>query len=113
MIPANGQQARIPMKLRSVELEMPRADAAVQFLTGPWGLIDAGRSGATAYLRGTGEHPYVMAVTEAPGPALVSVTFSGSAAEVERVKTRAKKAGLGVTPYTPQPGEPGSPKGFR
>jgi 2,3-dihydroxy-p-cumate/2,3-dihydroxybenzoate 3,4-dioxygenase len=101
------------MKLRSVELEMPRADAAVQFLTGPWGLIDAGTSGTTAYLRGTGEHPYVMAVTEAASPALVSVTFSGSAAELERVKARARKAGLAATPSAPQPGEPGAPRGFR
>jgi 2,3-dihydroxy-p-cumate/2,3-dihydroxybenzoate 3,4-dioxygenase len=101
------------MKLRSVELELPRADAAVQFLTGPWGLIDAGRGASTAYLRGTGEHPYVMAITEAAGPALVSVTFSGSAAELERVRARAKKAGLATTPYAPQPGEPGAPKGFR
>ncbi len=101
------------MKLRSVELELPRADAAVQFLTGPWGLIEAGRGGSTAYLRGTGEHPYVMAITEAAGPALVSVTFAGSAAELERVKARAKKAGLATTPCAPQPGEPGAPKGFR
>jgi 2,3-dihydroxy-p-cumate/2,3-dihydroxybenzoate 3,4-dioxygenase len=113
MIPASGStEARI-MKLRSVELEVPRAEAAVQFLTGPWGLIEAGRSGSTSYLRGTGEHPYVMAVSEAASPALVSVTFSGPAAELERVKARAKKAGLAATPSAPQPGEPGAPKGFK
>ena len=100
------------MKLRSVELEVPRADAAVQFLAGPWGLLDAGEAGGTAYLRGTGDHPYVMAITEAASPALVSVTFAGAPGEIERVKTRAKKAGLAVAPYAPRPGEPGSPKGF-
>lgn len=100
------------MKLRSVELEVPRADAAVQFLAGPWGLLDAGKAGGTAYLRGTGDHPYVMAITEAASPALVSVTFAGAPGEIERVKTRAKKAGLAVAPYAPRPGEPGSPKGF-
>jgi 2,3-dihydroxy-p-cumate/2,3-dihydroxybenzoate 3,4-dioxygenase len=101
------------MKLRSVELEMPRADAAVQFLAGPWGLVDAGKSGNTAYLRGTGEHPYVMAITEGPNPALVSVTFAGSAAELERVKARARKAGIATAPCAPLPGEPGAPKGFK
>src|SRR3954468_11407704 len=99
------------MKLRSVELEVPRAAAAVEFLTGPWGLLDAGKSGSTAYLRGTGEHPYVMAVTEAASPPLVSPPFSGAASELERVKARAKKAGLATTPYAPQTGEPGAPRG--
>jgi 2,3-dihydroxy-p-cumate/2,3-dihydroxybenzoate 3,4-dioxygenase len=101
------------MKLRSVELEMPRADAAVRFLTGPWGLVDAGKGGSTAYLRGTGEHPYVMAISEAAAPALVSVTFAGPAKELERVKARAKKAGIAVAPYAPRPGEPGAPRGFK
>jgi 2,3-dihydroxy-p-cumate/2,3-dihydroxybenzoate 3,4-dioxygenase len=113
MIPGSVDGGIDTMKLRSVELEVPRADAAVQFLSGPWGLIDAGRSGNTAYLRGTGEHPYVMAITEAASPALACVTFSGALPELERVKARAKKAGIAVTPYAPQPGEPGAPKGFK
>ena len=66
------------MRLRSVELEMPRAGAAVDFLEGTWGLINAGRTKQASYLRGTGDHPYVMAIAEAATPAIVSVTFSGS-----------------------------------
>ena len=101
------------MKLRSVELEMSRADAAVEFLRGPWGLLDAGKSGTTSYLRGTGEHPYVMAVSEAASPALLSVTFAGSATELERVRARAKKAGIAVKPCAAEPDEPGAPRGFK
>ena len=101
------------MRLRSVELEMPRAGAAVEFLAGPWGLIKAGGNGKTTYLRGTGDHPYVMAVSEAAHPAIVSVTFSGTKAEVERIRARAGKAGLTVKPGAAELDEPGAPSGFR
>ena len=38
------------MRLRSVELELPRRDAAVEFLRDTWGLLDAGRRGGTGSL---------------------------------------------------------------
>jgi catechol 2,3-dioxygenase-like lactoylglutathione lyase family enzyme len=96
-----------------VELEMPRADAAVEFLTGPWGLVKAGSRGRTTWLRGTGDHPYVMAVTEASSPAVVSVTFSGPKPELERIRSRAAKAGIAIAPAAAELDEPGAPAGFR
>jgi len=101
------------MKLRSVELEMPRASTAVEFLTQTWGLIDAGHTAKASYLRGTGDHPYVMAVSEAASPAVLSVTFSGTKQEVQRIRSRATKAGIPVENYKPEPGEPGAPAGIR
>jgi catechol 2,3-dioxygenase-like lactoylglutathione lyase family enzyme len=101
------------MKLRSVELEMPRAGAAVEFLEGTWGLVGAGKTKKTAYLRGTGDHPYVMAIAEAASPAIASVTFSGSERELERVRSRAAKAGIQIKQAAAELDEPGAPKGFR
>lgn len=101
------------MRLRSVELEMPRAGAAVDFLEGTWGLVNAGRTKQAAYLRGTGDHPYVMAIAEAASPAIVSVTFSGTKPEIERVRSRATKAGMAVKSCAAELDEPGAPSGFR
>lgn len=101
------------MRLRSVELEMPRAGAAVEFLEGTWGLIDAGKTKKTFYLRGTGDHPYVMAIAEAASPAVVSVTFSGTKQEIGRIRSRATKAGIAVESRAAELDEPGAPSGFR
>lgn len=101
------------MRLRSVELEMPRAGAAVEFLEGTWGLIDAGRTKKACYLRGTGDHPYVMAIAEAASPAVVSVTFSGSKQELERLRSHATAGGIQVKPCAAELDEPGAPTGFR
>ena len=101
------------MKLRSVELQIPQADAAVEFLEGVWGLIGAGESGRTRYLRGTGEHPYVMAISEGASPAVLSVTFSGTKPELARIRSRAVKAGIRIEESSPDSDEPGAPKGFR
>lgn len=101
------------MRLRSVELEMPRAGAAVEFLEGTWGLVDAGKTKKASYLRGTGDHPYVMAIAEAANPTVVSVTFSGTKQEIERIRLRAAKAGIPVEPCAAELDEPGAPSGVR
>ncbi|MDH3287241.1 MAG: VOC family protein [Betaproteobacteria bacterium] len=101
------------MRLRSVELEMPRAGAAVEFLEGIWGLVDAGKTKQASYLRGTGDHPYVMAIAEAVSPAVVSVTFSGSKQDLERLRSRAAAGGILVEPSAVELDEPGAPSGFR
>ena len=80
------------MRLRSVELEMPDADASVKFLTEAWGLLDAGKRGRTSFLRGTADHAYILSATEAPTAGICSVTFSGTRAEVEGVAQRAQAA---------------------
>ena len=62
------------MRLRSVELETPQADVGVRFLTGIWGLRDAGRRGNTNYLRATEAFPYVLALTPGDKHLIASVT---------------------------------------
>jgi catechol 2,3-dioxygenase-like lactoylglutathione lyase family enzyme len=101
------------MRLRSVELEMPRAGAAVEFLEGTWGLVKAGRTKQASYLRGTGDHPYVMAIAEAASPAIVSVTFSGAKPELDQIRSRATKAGITLKTCAAELDEPGAPGGFR
>jgi len=66
------------MKLRSVELTVPQPAAAAEFLEKTWRLapVSAGR------FRGAGSHPWILSIE--PGePAIRSITFSGTAAEVK------------------------------
>ena len=65
------------MRLRSVELAIPDVAAASAFLEGVWGVLPAGSSGATRFWRGTGDHPYIVSLTEASAPAVTAITFSG------------------------------------
>jgi len=73
------------MRLRSVELELPDVARTAEFLTGAWGLLPAGSSGATHFFRGTGSHPYVLSITKSPAPAVAAITFSGSEEEVAKL----------------------------
>lgn len=77
------------MRLRSVELELADTGAAAEFLERVWGLLPAGTAGATRYFRGTGDHPYILSLTQAAAPAVAAITFSGSLQEVHMVKSRA------------------------
>lgn len=81
------------MKLRSIELNTPDAQAAADFLTSVWGMAQAERRGSATYLRGSGELPYLVALTEAETPSIRSVTFTGEEAEVQAVAGRARAAG--------------------
>jgi 2,3-dihydroxy-p-cumate/2,3-dihydroxybenzoate 3,4-dioxygenase len=94
------------MRLRSVELEVPDRDSVVRFFLDIWGLLDAGERNGTAYLRGTGDLPYVVSVTQASAPAVAAVTFSGSRPEVSRIHKRAAAAGarLGAMRNFDEPG---------
>jgi 2,3-dihydroxy-p-cumate/2,3-dihydroxybenzoate 3,4-dioxygenase len=73
------------MRLRSVELELPDVARAADFLGGAWGLLPAGSSGGTQFFRGTGPQPYILSITKASLPAVAAITFSGSAAELEKI----------------------------
>lgn len=99
------------MRLRSVELEMPQADAAAKFLTESWGLLDAGKRGNTAFMRGTGDHGYIISTTEAATPGIASVTFSASKEEVAGIAERAKAANVAHQPMRVFD-EPGKSHGF-
>jgi hypothetical protein len=100
------------MHLRSVELQMPDRAAAVDFLKGPWGLIDVGTRKETTYLRGTAPRHYAVAVTEGPARAVLSATLIGTRAEVDAVHERARKAGLKHGPWVDEFDEPGRGAGF-
>src|SRR4249920_1112754 len=66
------------MKLRSVELTVPQPAAAADFLEKVWRLAPV----AGGHFRGTGTHPWILSF-EKGEPAIRSITFSGSAAEVK------------------------------
>src|SRR3970040_3187823 len=100
------------MHLRSVELQLPDRAAAVEFLKGIWGLIDAGTRGDTIYLRGTGPLHYAIAVAEGPTRAVVSVTITGTRKDVEAPWDRVRKAGLKHSPWIDAFDEPGRGAGF-
>jgi len=70
------------VRLRSVELELPDAGQAADFLSGVWGLVAAGKSKETQFFRGTGSHPYILSITRASSPAVAAITFSGSEHEL-------------------------------
>jgi len=99
------------MHLRSVELQAPDRGTAVEFLKGPWGLIEAGARGDTTWLRGTAARHYAIAVSTGPA-AVVSATLIGSRAEVEAIRERALKAGLKCGPWIDEFDEPGRGAGF-
>ncbi|HWM41170.1 MAG TPA: hypothetical protein VNP36_01910, partial [Burkholderiales bacterium] len=73
------------MRLRSVELELADVTPAAEFLERLWGLVPAGSSGDTRFLRGTGDHPYILALAKAAAPCVAAVTFSGSDEELDAV----------------------------
>lgn len=73
------------MRLRSVELEIPDVAPAAAFLERLWGLVPAESAGATRFFRGTGDHPYILSLTQAATPAVAAVTFAGSLEEVQTV----------------------------
>ena len=52
------------MKLRSIELVLPRAAEASAFMTDIWGMAPAEVRGDTHYLRGSGSYPYLVALAE-------------------------------------------------
>ncbi len=81
------------MRLRSIELNVPNAAAARDFFTRIWGLADAGLDAQTHYLRGSGDLPYLVSLTEADAPSIRCTTFVGAAQEVEAIAQRARAAG--------------------
>ena len=81
------------MKLRSVELEVPRVGEAAEFLERTWGLLRAGTREDACYLRGTAGHPYLVALRPGSAPVVSSVTFSGTADEVSAVEDRVRRSG--------------------
>ena len=82
------------MKLRSVELVLPGAAPAADFLTGVWGLAPAGVRGDTRYLRGSGPFPYLVALEEGETPFVRTTTFVCTSDELEGLIHRVEEHGL-------------------
>ncbi len=99
------------MRLRSIELEVTDRGAAAAFLENTWGLIPTGSSDGTVYLRGTEDLPYIVSLAQAGAPAIAAVSFSGSAAELDGVRSRAAMAGVRHSPVR-EFDEPGGSSGF-
>ena len=76
------------MRLRAIELKAPDVPKSAAFLEQVWGLYAAGTRGKTHYFRGTADHPYIVSLAPASAPGLDSITFSGNAGEIERLKGR-------------------------
>ena len=73
------------MRLRSVDLEIPDVTPAAEFLERLWGLVPAGSAGKTRFFRGSGDHPYILSLTQAATPAVAAVTFAGSLEELAKL----------------------------
>ena len=68
------------MKLQSVELRVPDVQGTARFFVEVWGLTRAA-DGAAVRLRGTAGLPYIIEL-ERGAPALRSITFCGTRAEI-------------------------------
>ena len=96
------------MRLRAVELKVTDLPASAEFLERTWGLLDAGKRGATRYFRGTADHPYILSLTASSTPGIEAITFSGTPSEIERIKGEkiaafdAPGAGSGVSVEGPE-----------
>ncbi len=99
------------MRLRSIELAVPQTREAAEFLETLWGLIPAGTRGKTQFFRGTGDHPYILAIQAAGAPAVRAIEFSGPPDEIEEAHTRARHASAPVKAFT-ELDAPGGGKGF-
>lgn len=76
------------MKLRSIELNLPDIREASNFLTEVWGAAEAERRHEAIYVRGSGEHPYLVGLFEHQEPSVRSVTFCCSREELESLRPR-------------------------
>ncbi|MEO7404177.1 MAG: VOC family protein [Burkholderiales bacterium] len=100
------------MRLRSIELTCPSAGGAAEFMRDTWGLLDAGKRGATTFLRATHDHPHVMSITEGARKVVNAVTFSATPSELDALRARAVAAGGQVSAPVAAFDEPGGTGGF-
>lgn len=82
------------MKLRSIEMVLPQAAQAADFLINIWKTELAGVQNNTHYLRGSGTFPYLVALEEGDKQFVRSVTFVCEADELADIKTKVAAKGL-------------------
>lgn len=98
------------MKLRSIELVLPKAAEAAGFLTDVWGMAPAQTRGGDHYLRGSGAFPYLVALHEGPEAFMRTTTFVGEAAELAALTARVADSGLKARPTRSE--DPGGGEGI-
>ncbi|MEO6092554.1 MAG: VOC family protein [Novosphingobium sp.] len=93
------------MKLRSIELVVPGAGEAVDFLTEIWGMAAAEVRNGTHYLRGASGFPYLVAIEEGPDEYVRSVTFVCAVEELDALAQRIATSPLAASPtHSDDPG---------
>ncbi|MDO6414150.1 VOC family protein [Sphingomonas sp. BIUV-7] len=97
------------MKLRSIELITPDAAKAAAFLTDIWGMAPAEQRGTTHYLRGSGTHPYLVALEEGQ-EGVRSTTFLCEETELASLQKRVAESGLAAKPVVSE--DPGGGHGL-
>jgi catechol 2,3-dioxygenase-like lactoylglutathione lyase family enzyme len=100
------------MQLRSIELQVPDRQTAVNFLKDPWGLLEVDQRNQTTYLRGTGAQHYLISITDGADNKVLSTTFTGTRKEIESIWSRVRESGLSHGPWTDLFDEPGQGAGF-
>lgn len=85
------------VQLRSIELVVTDPMAAAEFLTGIWGMAPAEVGGSTQYLRGSGRHPYLVALEQGE-PSVRSVTWICSPDDLAAIRERVADSGLKAAP---------------
>lgn len=102
------------MNLRSIELALPQARQAHQWMIDIWGCADGGHhqtaQGESFYLRGSGTFPYLVALSENPDRFVRSTTFVCSAERLDGIAKRAAQMGLRATPVVST--DPGGGEGM-
>ncbi|WP_260929673.1 VOC family protein [Novosphingobium sp. 9] len=88
------------MRLRSIELALPDPAAAAAFMTGIWGMAEAGEQGGTRYLRGSGPFPYLVALEPSESEFVRTTTFVCDAADLAALSARVSEAGWTAAPVT-------------
>ncbi|MDG6098435.1 glyoxalase [Alteromonas sp. ZYF713] len=87
------------MRLRSIEMVLPDAADAADFLVNIWKTKLAGVQNNTHYIRGSGSFPYLVALEEGESRSVRSVTFvCDNVAEMAALKSRVAASGLPCRP---------------
>ena len=97
------------VRLRSIELVVADPKSAADFMTGIWGMTSAEVRAGSHYLRGSGPHPYLVAL-EKGAPSVRSVTWICSEGELAAIQDRVARSGLDAAPTVSA--DPGGGKGL-
>ena len=98
------------VRLRSIELVVEDAVGAASFLTDIWGMAEAEVRDTTHYLRGSGPHPYLVALEQGPEPFVRSTTWVCSSDDLDEIRKRIADSGLNAQPTVSN--DPGGGEGI-